>query len=249
MTSTYYCTGQQIMDWHYRTICRYQLAEMPAAGLTNLLKNIPNKLKPYKSPKGQRVLKQPFTWRADTTTNLANTHVLQTEEQTFSDKILLAKQSSTPSQRRKAYVNHVKFWRHMNKITLHITSGKLLSSIELYPSFYMGFCCFGNQGPQIIRSKRAVAEFSVIEGAIIGARSNLQKQNKFYFLYKWAFIAAGLLLIERSSTELVQCLGVDSVFIFPELDKYNYYLFKPISGFDLTFNIQNTKQQQAKPFF
>jgi len=154
---------------------------------------------------------------------------------------------STFSKRTFGYVNHIKFWKQINTITLHITSGKLLSSVELFPSFYMAQCCFGNQGPQIIRSKRAVAEFGVVKGAIIGTRSHLHKQKKYYFLYKWLFIAAGLSPTENPISKLVknprakhpvfsaQCFGVNNVFIFPELDKYNYYLFEPIGGFDLTF--------------
>ena len=42
-----------------------------------------------------------------------------------------------------------------------------VSSIELFPSFYMAQCCFGNQGPQIIRNNRAVAEFGVAKEAFV----------------------------------------------------------------------------------
>jgi ribosomal protein L5 len=233
MTSTYNSIDQ-LMDWHYRTVCRYQLAETPAArGFSNRLKNFANKIKSSKFPKSQSVPlslvnKEPYT------------HANKTEDQTLNLPEKMITFIPTTYQRRKTFVNHVKRWGYINKVTLHITSGHLLSNIELYPSFYMAFSCFGNQSPQIIKSKQAVAEFSVIKGAIIGARSILQEQNKFYFLYKWAFIGAGLPQIEHSSNELVQCLGIRNVFIFPELEKFNYYLFEPIGGLDLTFNVKSS---------
>ena len=242
MTSTYYnCTDQQILDWHYRTVCRYQLAVKPGtAGFTsNLLKNITNKVTFDRYLKSQKVEKYSLPCQVEiATANIRRiTQKLHPEEDKFIKKVIFC--LSANSRKTKNYANHVKFWRRINKITLHITSGTLLSNIELYPSFYIAFCCFGNQAPQIIRSKRAVAEFSVIRGAIIGARSHLQNQNRLYFLYKWAFIAAGLPLIKHTSGGLIQCLGVQNIFIFPELDKYNYYLFEPIGGFDLTFNSQD----------
>jgi ribosomal protein L5 len=237
MTSTYNSIDL-LIDWHYRTVCRYQLIDTPAArGFSNLLKNFANKIKSSKFPKLQK---------APLSLSLVNekpyTQAKKTEEQTLSlpEKMIAFVLKKTTYQRRRTYINHVKRWGYINKITLHITSGNLLSNIELYPSFYMAFSCFGNQSPQIIKSKQAVAEFSVIKGAIIGARSNLQKQNKFHFLYKWAFIAAGLPRIEHSSNELVKCLGIRNIFIFPELEKFNYYLFEPIGGLDLTFNVQNS---------
>lgn len=227
MTHNYYCTGQQIMDWHYRTVCRYQLADSPATAirLANILKNTSYKINFNKFPKPQNN-KKLFS----TITGVKNKGGLQSKKQRFHDEKVT-----------KAYVNHVKFWRNINKITLHITSGELLSNIELYPSFYMAFCCFGNQSPQIVKSKQPIAEFNVIKGAIIGARSNLQNLNKFYFLYKWAFIVAGLPLAGNSgSYRQLQSLGINNVFIFPELDKYNYYLFEPIRGLDLAFDIQKS---------
>jgi ribosomal protein L5 len=239
MTSTYNCIDQQVIHWHYRTVCRYQLAVTPRIlGVTaNRLKNITHGVDKFL--KSQKVEKYTLPWQVSISKVLRNAQGLRSEEERFIEKVIEC--LPTFSRRTQYYANHIKFWRHINNITLHITSGKLLSNIELYPSFYIAFCCFGNQAPQIIRSKRAVAEFSVIRGAIIGARSNLKNQNKLYFLYKWAFIAAGLGLIEieHSSNRFVQCLGIHSIFIFPELDKYDYYLFEPIGGFDLTFNNQS----------
>jgi ribosomal protein L5 len=238
MTSTYNYTDQQIIDWHYRTVCRYQLAEKPAVSSfsATLFKNITNTVTFDGFLKSQKAEKYTLPGQLVISKFLRKPRELSKEEKAFTEKVF--KFPPTFNQRRKYYANHIQFWRHINQITLHITSGKLLSNIELYPSFYIAFCCLGNQAPQILRSKRAVAEFNVMRGAIIGARSYLQNQNKLYFLYKWAFIAAGLPLIQHSSSKLVQCLGVHNIFIFPELDKYDYYLFEPIGGFDLSFNNQ-----------
>lgn len=239
MTYTYNCYDQQIINWHYRTVCRYQLAVKPATAsfTANLLKRITNKAKFSKFLKPQKVQKYHLPWQIKTKTAHSNLNELSpfSLEQGFIQEVITLLPTFRRFHLKRSYASHVQFWRHINNLTLHITSGKLLSDIELYPSFFIAFCCFGNQAPQIIRSKRAVAEFSVIKGAIIGARNHLQKQNKLYFLYKWAFIAAGLSFIEYSSSGS-KCLGVHNVFIFPELDKYNYYLFEPLGGLDLTFN-------------
>lgn len=226
MTGTYYCTEQQITDWQYRTVYRYQLAETPATTLelTYFLKKITNKINSNKL--------------------LVNLQALK--------KSAFNKTTRLPAEQEITayYSNHVKFWGRINKITLHITSGKLPSNIELYSSFYVAFCCFGNQGPQVVRSKRAVAEFNILKGAVLGARSSLQKQKKLFFLYKWAFIVAGLPYDNGQSwslsNKLVQSFGIHNVFIFPELDKYNYYLFEPIGGFDLAFSSQNQSQAVFK---
>jgi ribosomal protein L5 len=239
MTSTYNSIDR-LIDWHYRTVCRYQHIDTPVTrGISNLLKNFANKIKSNKFPKLQ---KAPFLFN-DKRYKLIIKKKTE-EEQTLSlpekKKMIAFVLKKTTYPRRKTYVNHIERWGYINNITLHFTSGKLLSNIELYPSVYMTLSCFGNQSPQTIKSKQAVAEFNVIKGAIIGARSHLQKQNKFHFLYKWAFIAAGLPQIKYSSNELVKCLGIRNIFIFPELEKFNYYLFEPIGGFDLTFNVKNS---------
>jgi ribosomal protein L5 len=238
MTNTYNSIDL-LLDWHYRTVSRYQQIDTPAArGFSNLLKNFASKIKSSKFPKVQKVQRLISLVNQKPITQLSEKKAV---EHTFSlpEKMITFFLKKTTNQTKKTYVNHVKRWANTNKITLHITSGHLLSNIERYSSFYMAFSCFGNQSPQIIKSKQAIAEFSVIKGAIIGARSNLQKQHKFHFFYKWTFIGAGLPQIEQSSDKLVTCLGIHNVFIFPELEKFNYYLFEPIGGLDLTFNIQN----------
>lgn len=223
MTTINYCTNQQIIEWHYRTVCRYQLAEIPAASkkITKFVYSITNNVKSNKFLQFLKIKKV-----LDFTTK-ANRVYLKAGKQLFNNKANLQKINNITS------IGHIKFWKHINNITVHITSGKLLSNIELYPSFYTAFNCLGNQSPQVIKSKRAVAEFKVIKGAIIGGRVYLQKHNKYYFLYKWGFIAANTTI---PSNEFIKCLGITNIFIFPELDKYNYYLFKSIKGFDLHFN-------------
>lgn len=253
MTSSCNCTDQQIIHWHYRTFCRYQLTGMPLAlGIPVFVKKITAKIPSSNVLEFKKVEGQSLTRK--------NINAYPNNPQMFfnQDNQKTALSVSNYSKRRFGYVNHVKFWKQINTITLHMTSGKLLSSIELFPSFYMAQCCFGNQGPQIIRSKRAVAEFGVVKGAIIGTQSHLHKQKKYNFLYKWLFIAAGLSPTEDFTSKLgfapkakhpvssAQCFGVNNVFIFPELDKYNYYLFEPIGGFDLTFIKTNLPK---KPYF
>lgn len=253
MTSSCNCTDQQIIDWHYRTFCRYQLTAMPKVkDIAVFVKKMTAKVPSSKFLKFKKAEGQPLT-RKNIKTHPNNPQMFFDQ-----DNQKAALSVSNFSKRTFGYVNHVKFWKQINTITLHMTSGKLLSSIELFPSFYMAQCCFGNQGPQIIRSKRAVAEFGVVKGAIIGTQSHLHKQKKYHFLYKWLFIAAGLSPTENPISKLVstprakhpvfsaQCFGVNNVFIFPELDKYNYYLFEPIGGFDLTFIQTNLSK---KPYF
>lgn len=222
-----YCVDQQISDWHFRTICRYKLVEKPIK--TSKFYNLLDKLSLNCSSVLKAIVKdKAFSQLLPPVDSLITGKPAQDLEQD-NEKIT------------KAYLNHVKLWEdNLKKITLHVTSGKLLSNIELYTSFYMAFCCCGNQSPHIIKSKRAVAEFNVVRAAITGARSSLRNQNKLYFAYKWAYIAAELPLFQLESDKITpghsQCLGVNNIFIFPELDKLNYNLFEPIVGFDLAFS-------------
>lgn len=235
MTNSYYCTNQQIINWHYGTVCRYQLITKPTnLGVAYFLKQMINKVEANRFSNSKNIYKQLQNFLPITDLFLSYTQEKKNPSSFLSSNL-------KPS----ALCSHVVFWKHINQITFHITSGKLLSNIELYPSFYMALSCFGNQGPQMIRSKKAVAEFSIVKSAIIGARSNLQKRNKFLFLYKWVFIAVGTKLplsitdsrrfVSKLTNAEPECFGVSNIFIFPELDKYNYYLFEEIGGFDLMF--------------
>ena len=162
----------------------------------------------------------------------------------------------------KAHLNHTKLWDKIKTITLHITSKKLLFYNEHYTAFYKCFCCCG-QSPQMIKSKKAIDAFKVMKGLIVGAQSNLRGENARAFCYKWAFLAPELassqlmmshreqfyISKQKESTLLVQhsCIGVDNVFVFPELDKLNYYLFETIPGFDLTICYKPTKETNSIP--
>ncbi len=240
--TNHYCVDQQILNWRYRSISRYQLSEAPVTVAKCFLlgqasSNITNFFN-----------KSAFNFNNKNQKNRAF------YDFTVSNKSLSL---SAPSENQrskgyqgnntiaKVYLNHVQLWSRLKTITLHTTSGKLLSNIELYASSYMAFCCCGTQSPQIIRSKQAVAGFNVIKAAIIGTRSSLRSKNKLCFSYKWAYLIADLPFLGSSGKMLLKekriqsfqcCLGIQNVFTFPELDKYDYYLFEPITGFDLGFH-------------
>ena len=59
MISTYNCTDQQVVDWHYRTVCRYQLAAKPGTQgfAANLLKIATNAIAFDRFLKSQKVKK------------------------------------------------------------------------------------------------------------------------------------------------------------------------------------------------
>nr|UCS09822.1 ribosomal protein L5 [Percursaria percursa] len=206
------CIDQQILTWHKSSIQRYELmnTSMP-------------------------LLSQP-EYYIKNNTNLITSDFLK------QDSLLKKK---TLISLTKAYFNHPKFWNNIKQITLHATSKELLSRNELYTAFYKCFCCCG-QTPRLIKSKQPIAAFKVIKGAIIGAQSNLHNKNLRLFCYKWAYLAAELhtqLLVDRDPTGLEKhkglisqgSIGINNIFVFPELDKLDYNLFQPIPGFDLRF--------------
>nr|YP_010437030.1 ribosomal protein L5 [Ulva meridionalis]UTA96504.1 ribosomal protein L5 [Ulva meridionalis]UTA96564.1 ribosomal protein L5 [Ulva meridionalis]UTA96621.1 ribosomal protein L5 [Ulva meridionalis]UTA96673.1 ribosomal protein L5 [Ulva meridionalis]UTA96726.1 ribosomal protein L5 [Ulva meridionalis] len=150
----------------------------------------------------------------------------------------------------KAHFNHPKSWNSITQIVLHTTTKKLLAQNQLYTAFYKCFCCCG-QTPRLIKSGRPIAAFKVIKGAVVGAQSHLHKKAARLFCYKWCFLSAELtplqLLMKDHQTYLQKkkegrkvlnqvSIGINNIFIFPELDKLNYNLFQPIPGFDLTFH-------------
>nr|YP_010021553.1 ribosomal protein L5 [Ulva rigida]QOL10394.1 ribosomal protein L5 [Ulva rigida] len=146
----------------------------------------------------------------------------------------------------KAHFSHPRLWSSIMQISLHATTKKLLSQSELYTAFYKCFCCCG-QTPRLIKSKQPIAAFKVIKGAIVGVKCHLRKKSTYLFCYKWCFLSADLApfelligaepkLLTRKSEGLGHAtMGINNVFILPELDKLNYTLFQAIPGFDLTF--------------
>jgi ribosomal protein L5 len=250
-----YCVDQLISDWQYGTVCRYKLTEMPIEiwQLNNLLtvtrpylSFCKNKLVPAKTQDNKRIFNGSSikcNIETDEKSSPLLSHVTPFKELVSKgkqDSCIIINESNA-STIIKAYLNHVKLWGdNLDKITLHVTSGKLLSNSELYTSFYMALCCCGNQSPHTIKSRRAVSSFNVVKAAITGARSSLRNKNKLHFSYKWAYLAAELSMYQLESniftSEQSQCLGIDNVFIFPELDKFNYDLFEPIAGLDLALS-------------
>ena len=206
------CIDQQILSWHKLSIQRYQLMDnsvsfFPGLRVTN-----------YKNLESINQKKPPIT---------GGPYV-----------------SST-----KAHFNHPKLWNGITKIILHTTTKKLLTQNQLYTAFYKCFSCCG-QTPRLIKSNRSIAAFKVIKGAIVGAQSHLHKKAGRLFCYKWSFLSAELPAVQLvmkdqiylqkkkdMTNELNQVsIGINNIFIFPELDKLSYDLFQPIPGFDLTFH-------------
>lgn len=213
------CIDQQVLTWHKSTIQRYELMD------TNM---------PFLSQPGAADYRN---------SGLISNYVLSQGASV---------QINSSINLTKAHLNHGKLWSKIKQITLHATSKKLLSHNELYTAFYKCFCCCG-QTPRLVKSKQPIAAFKVIKGAIIGAQSNLHNKNLRLFCYKWAYLAAELHILqlvvheEKEHTSLAttsnkvvlvnqESIGINNIFVFPELDKLDYNLFQPISGLDLTFH-------------
>lgn len=237
--TNYYSIDQQILNWRYQTISRYQISEIPVTVTKDFLDQPSSNATNF-------FTKFAFTFNKKSQKNGGSLE-FKTLNRLLVDSFSQGQKPKGDQNHNtiaKVYFNHAQLWGSLKKITLHTTSGKLLSNIELYASSYIAFCCCGTQSPQIIRSKQAVAGFNVIKTAIIGTGSCLRNKNLIYFSYKWAYLApelpylrfSGKLLLKEKKAESSQyCLGIQNVFIFPELDKYDYYLFEPMTGFDLSF--------------
>lgn len=138
----------------------------------------------------------------------------------------------------KAYVNHMMFWADLHKIGLHCTSKTILTAPELYGSLSFVFSCASGQTPKTLKSKKSVAAFKVMAGALVGAKCSLRKRRLQAFRYKWAFLAAGVDLSGTgtgSSATGSLGLGLENVFIF-ELESLDYRAFEPLPGFDIQFD-------------
>nr|AZP40202.1 ribosomal protein L5 [Ulva flexuosa] len=206
------CVDQQILSWHKFSIQRYQLMDL----------------------------------------STSFSHALTVDDHKNCKNSNLGKPATKDypyTNATKAHLNHPKLWDSITQVVLHATTKKLLSQNELYTAFYKCFCCCG-QTPRLIKSRQPIAAFKVIKGAVVGAQSHLHKKAVRLFCYKWSFLSAELstlqLLIKdeiHSQTKKESIIainqgsiGINNIFIFPELDKLDYSLFQPIPGFDLTFH-------------
>lgn len=163
----------------------------------------------------------------------------------------------------KGYLNHSALWHVIDNITLHATSKKLLNHMELYSVFNLTLCCFGNQTPQMIKSKKSIAAYKLMKHTLIGTCSQLRKRKQRNFSYKWFFLAAELQSIALTANvqhnaslparkPLVGLwqpsgravavngdrqggLGINNVFIWPELDRFDYAGFSQMPGLDVIF--------------
>nr|YP_010216399.1 ribosomal protein L5 [Ulva intestinalis]UBR43420.1 ribosomal protein L5 [Ulva intestinalis] len=209
------CIDQQILSWHKFSIQRYELTENSTVFSVQLAADDYRNCNNFKTSTGE---KQPMK---------SNGYVTAT----------------------KAHFNHPKLWNTISQIGLHATTKKLLLQSELYAAVYKCFCCCG-QTPRLIKSKQPIAAFKVIKGAVVGAKSHVRKKAARLLVYKWSFLSAHLTAVQllisarpigaqKSNlfTEINQrSIGVNNIFILPELDKLNYSLFQPIPGFDVTFH-------------
>lgn len=166
----------------------------------------------------------------------------------------------------KAYLNHSALWSAVDKVTLHATCKKLLTHMDLYSVFNLALCCFGNQTPQMIKSKKSIAAYKVMKGTLTGTCSQLRKQKQRNFSYKWCFLAPELQSIalaanitlhakkKHQACEANHCanggLGINNVFIWPELDAFDYAAFSQMPGLDVTFSYKNAQlfRRQTKCF-
>nr|YP_010021527.1 ribosomal protein L5 [Ulva sp. A AF-2021]QOL10368.1 ribosomal protein L5 [Ulva sp. A AF-2021] len=205
------CVDQQILSWHQFSIQRYQLTDNSASLFPTLIVD-----------------------------NYKNCKDINLEKSSIRNNLYV--------NATKAHFNHPKLWNSIVQIVLHATTKKLLSQSDLYTAFYKCFCCCG-QTPRLIKSRQPIAAFKVIKGAVVGAQSHLHKKAVSLFCYKWSFLSAELTTLQLLMKDPIDLekqdrdippnhgsVGINNIFIFPELDKLNYSLFQPIPGFDLTFH-------------
>ena len=147
----------------------------------------------------------------------------------------------------------------LEKITLHTSSGKLLSSPANLVAINLAFGTLGLQVPTQIHSKKSVAGFKLSRGALLGAKSTLRGISAYEFFYKLYYLGAeysgsdqkksSTLFKQRDSnyrrmkptstdysskrTNRTLPLGIKNVFAFPELDMLDYETFSTLPGFEI----------------
>lgn len=146
----------------------------------------------------------------------------------------------------KAYLNHSCLWTAIDYVTLHASSKKLVSNNEHYGVFNLALTCFGNQTPQMIKSKKSIAVYKVMKGALSGTNVQLRKTKQRNFLYKMCFLAPELEnitfaanVIATQTSTVNSGLGINNVFIWPELDGFDYTALSQMPGLDVTFYYKN----------
>lgn len=146
----------------------------------------------------------------------------------------------------KAYLNHCCLWTCTEVITLHASSKKLVNHYEHYGVFNLALTCFGNQTPQIIKSKKSIAVYKVMKGALSGTNVQLRKTKQINFCYKMCFLAPELekltfaAKVSATQTTIVNSgYGINNVFIWPELDGFDYTALCQMPGLDVTLSIKN----------
>jgi ribosomal protein L5 len=132
----------------------------------------------------------------------------------------------------QAYLNHMQFWHKIKKVTIHSTSKKYILKRKLYGPLNAALSCITVQTPCLIRSKKSIASFQVMKDDWIGCQSQLGKQKRRDFNYKWTFLSASLELISQRSVSAG--FGIENLMIF-ELEEWRYAAFEDLSGLDVIF--------------
>lgn len=150
----------------------------------------------------------------------------------------------------KAYLNHCCLWTKTQVITLHASSKKLVNHYSHYGVFNLALTCFGNQTPQLVKSKKSIAVYKVMKGALSGTNVQLRKTKQMNFSYKMCFLAPELEKLTFAANVIAPCCpgqttivnsgyGINNVFIWPELDGFDYTALCQMPGLDVTYSIKN----------
>ena len=138
------------------------------------------------------------------------------------------------SKNLKFYFNHPFYWSHLQKICLHATSGKLITNNFIYGSFKLAFSCASAQTPKLIKSRQSISAFKLSKASPIALSGLLRHRVLRNFAYKWTWLSAGLNHgVTRPNEVVGSAFGLNNVFIFPELDQLNYYVFEPLPGLEI----------------
>ena len=141
----------------------------------------------------------------------------------------------SPSPYGKASLNHIQYWNRIKKVVVHSTSKTFLQSPGLFGVLSLVLNCLGGQAPKIVKSKKSIAAFKLMENVLIGGSSHLRNRRLRGFCYKWSFLAAS------ASLELIGPLrtsvGLTKVLLV-ELDPLDYASLEALSGLDLVFEFK-----------
>ena len=142
-----------------------------------------------------------------------------------------------------AYHNHMLFWSGFNhysspclrKIILHSTSSTICATPELYGSLNIALSCSSGISPHPVKSRKSVAAFKVMAGALVGGRNVLRSSSRMHaFCYKWTFLSAAAFeekaFFTRTAAAFKSSNSVGTSFFTFECGLYDYKAFEPLPG-------------------